>query len=549
MTTYNKILKILEIFAINHPGVLRFLAGPIDEMSDMTSKHETFPVIYIAPLDAFISNDAEQIELRIYCYDRRMKDKSNYNPRLSDCLEILRDLDTWLRSTHNFQQIEINDISTIYPFENELMTDVDGWYMNVTLDVDSRGLCDLPFTESPWYGCVATPEPEPEPEPECCMIKDIPYYHLTISKLNHGIYSTYDLNNGGIPDIYNFLVTNETCLLENPDDYEKINSDFGGKPYTGYILHSFDDSTYLTINVNLLEEFLSSCWNKDCCKMKDIPMDKLIFLDGEKNPFTPTPEQLDAIEMFIQNHFNCWDEERLQWRKITGNITGAFYYVDMISLGIYLAMTNQDFNLFSNHCGFPEPDCSIPVYWGDILIQLYDVYCSDENGMNIEDLCFPFTRYEVKTDCNGFILNVFYITNDMISTIELTYDIVDFDPNISQPNYSTFNSSAWFPTFGDGDVVHYIYFKTECDDIWTKLEITSLPKINLSGYNPYTDFEYYWIIDNCEKINNLSSDILLYAQNNLSEFLYKEPVYCGDTIECNGETYYVYNFFMFKIIS
>jgi hypothetical protein len=142
--TYNGVLNILESFASAHMDVRRFVAEDEDQMSEMTSKEELFPMMFVAPINNIYDWEINQYELRIYVYDRLMKDRSNINDIRSKTNQILNDLDVWLRK-YNQLPFEVTNVSTAYPFSSELMTDVTGWYFDVVLDIPSYEPCKIPF--------------------------------------------------------------------------------------------------------------------------------------------------------------------------------------------------------------------------------------------------------------------------------------------------------------------------------------------------------------------------------------------------------------------
>ena len=142
--TYNGVLNILESFASSHIDVRRFVAEDEDQMSEITSKDEQFPMMFVAPINNIYDWQINQYELRVYVYDRIMKDRSNINDIRSKTNQILNDLDVWLRK-YDQLPFEITNVSIAYPFSSELMTDVSGWYFDVVLDIPSYEVCKIPF--------------------------------------------------------------------------------------------------------------------------------------------------------------------------------------------------------------------------------------------------------------------------------------------------------------------------------------------------------------------------------------------------------------------
>lgn len=142
--SYNGILNTLQAFAESHPDIYRFIAEDEDQMSEMTSKDEAFPIMFVAPIDNTYDFQMNEYRLRIYAYDRLMKDRSNVNDCRSRADKILNDLDVWLKE-YDQLPFEVDSVSFAYPFSSELMTDVTGWYIEVTIQSPSYSVCDIPF--------------------------------------------------------------------------------------------------------------------------------------------------------------------------------------------------------------------------------------------------------------------------------------------------------------------------------------------------------------------------------------------------------------------
>lgn len=146
--TYNLIVEYLRSFATEHFDVNRFIEDDEDQMSSITSMEELFPMIFVTPIYSSFDWEMNEYSFRIYCYDRLMKDRSNSTNIRSKCGQILNDLDVWLRKDHTIP-IEITDTTRMYPFSSELMSDVTGWYIDITIDSPSFSVCEIPFDDSP----------------------------------------------------------------------------------------------------------------------------------------------------------------------------------------------------------------------------------------------------------------------------------------------------------------------------------------------------------------------------------------------------------------
>lgn len=146
--TYNEILTYLRLFATEHMDVFRFESEDEDQMSALTSIEELFPMIFVAPINNLYDYEENEYSMRIYCYDRLTKDRKNIDNARSRTNQILSDLDVWLRKESTLP-FETTVISSVYPFSSELMTDVTGWYIDITINVPSYSVCDIPFFNKP----------------------------------------------------------------------------------------------------------------------------------------------------------------------------------------------------------------------------------------------------------------------------------------------------------------------------------------------------------------------------------------------------------------
>jgi hypothetical protein len=84
----------------------------------------------------------------IYCFDIIQKDRSNINTILSDTNLILSDLHRWFLDGEIFG-LDIREQVTTIPIDNALLDYAAGWRMTATFDVDTYGICEIPFINEP----------------------------------------------------------------------------------------------------------------------------------------------------------------------------------------------------------------------------------------------------------------------------------------------------------------------------------------------------------------------------------------------------------------
>ena len=149
ITTYNKILRIIEAFGEAHNEVKRVLKGEYDQMGVLTANGEAFPCLYITPQFNMYDDFVNEYEIRVHCYDRITKDRLNYNNIMSKTATILSDLDAYLRTSAD-QPLDLEEASSATPFANTLEDEVAGWYMDIRITAPSYTECAIPFKETPY---------------------------------------------------------------------------------------------------------------------------------------------------------------------------------------------------------------------------------------------------------------------------------------------------------------------------------------------------------------------------------------------------------------
>lgn len=197
--TYNEIIAYLRSFSNEHLDVQRFAEEDEDQMSSITSMDEKFPMIFATPTGNEFDYEINGYTLRVYCYDRLTKDRENNTNIRSKTNQILNDLDVWLRKESSLP-FEIDEISNVTPFSSELMTDVTGWYIDLTIDVPSYSVCDIPFNNLPLIPSYDCDDNDGDyylkcgDLEDCSIIKDI---QQTIDGIGSNFGNTYFVTSGG----------------------------------------------------------------------------------------------------------------------------------------------------------------------------------------------------------------------------------------------------------------------------------------------------------------------------------------------------------------
>ena len=299
--TYNGLLNILESFASEHIDVRRFIAEDLDQMSEMTSKDEQFPVMFVTPTNNIFDWHINQYEVRIYVYDRLIKDRTNINDIRSKTNQIISDLDVWLRKEAELP-IEVTSISTSYPFSSELMTDVTGWYVDVVVDIPSYETCNIPFLNEPvitgytcdilysnnYLTCLNVLE--------CDTLTD--YIADEIQEAISGITTENTFVTGG-------TFSQDTLILERNDGEEVIVTGF---TYENTVITGFtyDNNNTLTISDSQGSEFEAS-------------INQMSGLTINGNLDVDTIDQVDSID-FNTSAVSTSAVGRLKWNNTDGTL-------------------------------------------------------------------------------------------------------------------------------------------------------------------------------------------------------------------------------------
>lgn len=145
--SYLQIINYLKLFADNHIGINRFLEEDLDQMSNRTSTDEEFPMMFVTPLYNTTYDTYNEYKIRIYIYDRLMKDRSNITNARSRTNDIIMELDAWLREGDYSLPFDVMGIGTVSPISSQLMTDITGWYLDINIETEKQDVCNLPLTK------------------------------------------------------------------------------------------------------------------------------------------------------------------------------------------------------------------------------------------------------------------------------------------------------------------------------------------------------------------------------------------------------------------
>lgn len=155
VTSYNSLIQFIESFASNHLQIQRFQAEFEDQMPNFATDGEAFPVLFMSPVSTEFGEFADKYTVNFFCYAPIQKDRSDVNNVHSDTQLILNDLKKFIKNSPN-TLFGIEADGNSIPMREITMDYVIGNTMTVTIDVDTYGICDIPFADAPLYpisGC------------------------------------------------------------------------------------------------------------------------------------------------------------------------------------------------------------------------------------------------------------------------------------------------------------------------------------------------------------------------------------------------------------
>lgn len=147
-TTYNAVIEYFKNFSAQHKDIFSFIEEDEDQMSERTSKIESFPMMFVTPSSLTFEEYVDSFSFRIYFYDRLMKDRTNITDVRSRTQQLISDFMAWLKNDYDLP-FDVEQFSNAYTFSSELMSYVTGWYIDVTIEISASSLCDIPFFNNP----------------------------------------------------------------------------------------------------------------------------------------------------------------------------------------------------------------------------------------------------------------------------------------------------------------------------------------------------------------------------------------------------------------
>jgi hypothetical protein len=169
MTTLNYYLftEYVRAFAEVHPQVARYGRDFVDQLQNFGSSGTSYPILYCAPSttqfvpNPFIGSRISRHTFTCYCLDLILDDRANITSILTTTSCVLNDLFKWLAES-GLPGIDVRGTSGLRPLNNYTMESCAGWAMTLTVDIDSTGVCEIPFASTPSLITNAPLQPSPE---------------------------------------------------------------------------------------------------------------------------------------------------------------------------------------------------------------------------------------------------------------------------------------------------------------------------------------------------------------------------------------------------
>jgi hypothetical protein len=146
--SYNYFIDYInDNFASPHQQIKRFEEGFYDDFGVWCTDNTDWGMMYIVPQNVrHLQNSVSEYNLRVYFIDQLEKDDSNEREVLSDQLSISRDFINWLHLNDENGYILTNTPNAV-PFKSIVMDYTAGWYMDVSVEVETEGSdCSIPFS-------------------------------------------------------------------------------------------------------------------------------------------------------------------------------------------------------------------------------------------------------------------------------------------------------------------------------------------------------------------------------------------------------------------
>ena len=149
INTLITIKDAIQEFVDGHDQLQRVVFEADDERANYITECDTFPMLFVAPIDVDIKAGMNVHTLRVYVYERLDEDRSDFWENANDTSLILRDLRLWWNSYNQDSDIEIVEDPTGTLGHDRELDKLVGYFSDIDFEIPSHGRCDVPVSVTP----------------------------------------------------------------------------------------------------------------------------------------------------------------------------------------------------------------------------------------------------------------------------------------------------------------------------------------------------------------------------------------------------------------
>jgi hypothetical protein len=148
INTLITIKDALTAFVAGHGQLKAIKFEADDHRAPVITESDSFPLLFVAPIDVQVGRAMNAHTLRIYVYERINDDRSDVLENANDTSLILRDIRVWWND-YGVDDIEIKEDPTgIFVSDREL-DNLVGYYADIRFEIPSHGRCSVPVSIAP----------------------------------------------------------------------------------------------------------------------------------------------------------------------------------------------------------------------------------------------------------------------------------------------------------------------------------------------------------------------------------------------------------------
>jgi hypothetical protein len=148
INTLITIKDALTAFVSGHGQLKAIKFEADDHRAPVITESDSFPLLFVAPIDVQVGRAMNAHTLRIYVYERINDDRSDVLENANDTSLILRDIRVWWND-YGVDDIEIKEDPTgIFVSDREL-DNLVGYYADIRFEIPSHGRCSVPVDITP----------------------------------------------------------------------------------------------------------------------------------------------------------------------------------------------------------------------------------------------------------------------------------------------------------------------------------------------------------------------------------------------------------------